>query len=567
MERVEGFRRRALVACAAAFAVGLMGLAGEANAQFDELIPTKVGLVKFAGSPAVGKLYKLVSKAPNPPLFLLPSADPAATGGSVAVGISPGRLDCTLAAQAYDGIEGWKTLGPPATPKGYKYINNLAPGGIAGPCKMILVKQKVIKVITKGTGGLPAPVGLSPSVDTVLTLGGDDYCAQWVAPHDKEIANKLIKDKNRLAPVACPVIPSTTTTLPGTTTTTGGATTTTTGGETTTTTGGETTTTTTTLPPQPLDHYRLYPALGLDGPLVHIEDQFHPGSVGEDVDLGRAEFFLVPADKNGEGIINPADHLTCYDIPEGSFSAMVTVSNQFDDLGPQYLEVYNPDALCVPTEKNPMPPGQPLMRDHYKCYGAAGSPVFRSVTLMDQFQDAYVMVLHPILFCNPADKNGEGIVNQIDHLTCYATDPPGLIPPMVTIRNQFHQQGEYLELGPSLALCVPGKKIGWTPVTTTTTTQETTTTAIVDTTTTTTTSTPTTTLLPPPPCEQSLPPACDGACPPGTECVQAGPLCVCELSIAVCGDGQFGPPLCWGSCPPEAPICRDMGGMCVCTPY
>ena len=251
---------------------------------------------------------------------------------------------------------------------------------------------------------------------------------------------------------------------------------------------------------------------------------------------------------------------------------MVTVSNQFDDLGlPQTLEVHNPNALCVPTEKNPMPPGQPLVRDHYKCYDAMGPIVSRPVTLADQFQYREVTVLHPILFCNPADKNGGGIVNQIDHITCYMTDPPGgLVPGMVTIRNQFYQY-ESLELGPPMALCVPSKKIEWTPVTTTTTTQETTTTVIVETTTTTSPPTTTTTMPPPIECAAAAAPMCDGWCPPEQECVenfQAPGTCVCEMSIAVCGDGQFGPPQCWGSCPPEAPICREvMAGMCGCTPY
>ncbi len=61
------------------------------------------------------------------------------------------------------------------------------------------------------------------------------------------------------------------------------------------------------------------------------------------------------------------------------------------------------------------------------------------------------------------------------------------------------------------------------------------------------------------------PPQCDGACPPGQECVEGLPgQCICETSIALCGDGQFPPPQCWGSCPPHAPICADIGGTCAC---
>jgi uncharacterized repeat protein (TIGR01451 family) len=196
--------------------VGLAFVASHesANAQFEELITSRIGIVRFAANPPLGKLYKLVSKAPKAgPLFLLPSADPATTGGSLAVGVSPESLNCTLAAQAYNGTEGWKTLGPPAAPKGYRYINKDAPGGTAGPCKIILVKEKVIKVVAKGTGGLPEPLayGFNPHINTVLTLGEDQYCARWEAPHFKEVASKLIKAKDQLPPGACPAIPTETT--------------------------------------------------------------------------------------------------------------------------------------------------------------------------------------------------------------------------------------------------------------------------------------------------------------------------------------------------------------------
>jgi hypothetical protein len=73
--------------------------------------------------------------------------------------------------------------------------------------------------------------------------------------------------------------PTTTTTTVGGTTTTVGPTTTTVAPTTTTvapttTTVAPTTTTTTTIPPPPLDHFRLYLALGPDAPLVNLEDQF-----------------------------------------------------------------------------------------------------------------------------------------------------------------------------------------------------------------------------------------------------------------------------------------------------
>jgi len=154
-----------------------------------------------------------------------------------------GTLSCTLSPGLFAGTAGWKELGSPAGSKGYKYINKSAP--TSDPCKTVILKEKVIKILAKATGGLPAPLasGSNPDVSTVLTLGADDYCALWVAPHFKEKADRLIKAKDQPAPGACPAGPTTTTTPPSTTTTVA-PTTTTSGASTTTVT---TTTTTTTL--------------------------------------------------------------------------------------------------------------------------------------------------------------------------------------------------------------------------------------------------------------------------------------------------------------------------------
>ena len=134
-----------------------------------------------------------------------------------------------------------------------------------------------------------------------------------------------------------------------------------------------------TPPPPILDHYTVYLATGPDGPSVNLVDQFQT----QTVDLGSVVAFAPPADKNTEGVLNPFDHLTCYDIPVGNFDASVDVFNQF---GPQTLTVGDPDMLCVPTEKFPGPSPAPLTLDHYKCYGASGPSVNVPATLTDQFQ-------------------------------------------------------------------------------------------------------------------------------------------------------------------------------------
>ena len=57
--------------------------------------------------------------------------------------------------------------------------------------------------------------------------------------------------------------------------------------------------------------------------------------------------------------------------------------------------------------------------DHFKCYKAKGASLDVLVSLVDQFGvEPEVLVGKPKLFCNPVDKNDEGISNPEAHLTC-----------------------------------------------------------------------------------------------------------------------------------------------------
>jgi hypothetical protein len=64
----------------------------------------------------------------------------------------------------------------------------------------------------------------------------------------------------------------------------------------------------------------------------------------------------------------------------------------------------------------------------------------------------------------------------------------------------------------------------------------------------------------------TLPPQCDGACPPDQMCANSGGSCVCQPAPFACQDpgNPSGPPLCWGECPPSAPICATLAGGCAC---
>jgi hypothetical protein len=103
--------------------------------------------------------------------------------------------------------------------------------------------------------------------------------------------------------------------------------------------------------------------------------------------------------------------------------------------------------------------------DHFKCYKAKDlkNPKFDATTvaLSDQFgvNDGMFEVKKPFLFCNPADKNGEGIANPVDHLACYKVKGPKLDKadrPKVEVVNQLGTL--QLEVQKPFLLCVPSTK-------------------------------------------------------------------------------------------------------------
>jgi hypothetical protein len=71
------------------------------------------------------------------------------------------------------------------------------------------------------------------------------------------------------------------------------------------------------------------------------------------------EPFLLcnPADKNGEGITNPDDHLVCYLLqPPGGFLGIpIPILNQFFP-AQETIDIGEPFGLCVPSTKALVPP-------------------------------------------------------------------------------------------------------------------------------------------------------------------------------------------------------------------
>jgi len=190
-------------------------------------------------------------------------------------------------------------------------------------------------------------------------------------------------------------------------------------------------------PGAPADHFVAYktkaekvpPFSKITG--LSLVDQFESGSF----DVLAPADLLVPADKNGEGIVDAATHLRAYKIkasrggPKHVKQLGVSVTNQFGTLS---LDTMKPDLLLVPSAKDlsvlPAPPANESHEvDHYKCYaakvtkGTPAPPAGLRARVADQFASPAKVfdVVKPKHLCLPVNKRGEGIKNPAGRLVCY----------------------------------------------------------------------------------------------------------------------------------------------------
>jgi hypothetical protein len=192
----------------AALALSAALLSVSAARAADTLIPGKITIVK------AGTLAKFVSK----PAGLFPLPAPQGTGDPTSAGAGGGggqlqKFDTALAGAGADtyGLPaaGWKGLGNPAGSKGYKYKGTGSP---TDPCKVVLIKEKVIKAVCKGSGiMLTPPFAADEGIVLSVGSGNERYCALFGGTEVKNTSD-LFKHKDALAPGACPVIPIATTT-------------------------------------------------------------------------------------------------------------------------------------------------------------------------------------------------------------------------------------------------------------------------------------------------------------------------------------------------------------------
>ena len=134
------------------------------------------------------------------------------------------------------------------------------------------------------------------------------------------------------------------------------------------------------------------------------------------------------------------------------------MKNQF---GTQQILIGNAQALLAPAKKEPEGGSEKL--DHYKCYRVLeGKPVMAEVLLADQFTKRPTVVLDPVLFAVPVQKEHDGrvyeIQNKEDHLTLYRIRPFSVEEQRQTA-DQFGEQE--LKFFRAVLLGAPSTKIEW----------------------------------------------------------------------------------------------------------
>jgi hypothetical protein len=192
--------RRTLIS---ALATALMAVPAWAIDEPDELMPGRVAMV------TTGVIAKFVAKPPTGSLFDLPDLgvggnEPTAEGGSLTLFDTGSNNSNTYMLPA----GGWRPLGNPPGLKGFKYRG----AGTAGdPCKVVLVKAKVVKATCRGAGVSVMPA-LTGDLGIILNIGTDTkrYCAQFGGTVRRNQPGRF-QATRAPAPVVCPGAATTTT--------------------------------------------------------------------------------------------------------------------------------------------------------------------------------------------------------------------------------------------------------------------------------------------------------------------------------------------------------------------
>jgi hypothetical protein len=233
---------------------------------------------------------------------------------------------------------------------------------------------------------------------------------------------------------------------------------------------------------------------------IGLSDQFESG----DFDVTKPVSLCNPADKRGEGIVDPDTHLAGYEIkltattpkqPAHVKQTNLKITNQFHSgANPLSVDTVKPDRLLVPTAKSlsaqpPAPDPATHDVDHYKCYKVKVTPKtpkfvpILAVTVEDQFTTPAKRydIKKPTRLCTPADKEHPAGTDTVArhpavHLMCYQAAltkekpaQPKHVPVVgIFVENQFDP--ERLDSVKEEELCVPSAKtVSGSPAATATT--------------------------------------------------------------------------------------------------
>jgi hypothetical protein len=160
----------------------------------DEGMPGKLILVK------PGRLAKFIAKPVSGDTFALPTGPSSPITGGGQLRFFKGDRADTYELPVQTAPLGWKGLGNPAGSKGFKYKGA---GTTADPCKVVLVKEKIVKATCRG-GSVRLDPPATGDVGVLLTLGSTPmtYLALWGGDTVKNDATQL-KRRNAPAPPAC----------------------------------------------------------------------------------------------------------------------------------------------------------------------------------------------------------------------------------------------------------------------------------------------------------------------------------------------------------------------------
>ncbi len=167
-------------------------------AAADQPFGHRVTVSRYAGTPTAGKSFKLKAKAStdgNAATFALPT-DPTATPNSITVARDGGILSDALTGGT------WRGMGNPAGSKGWKYTNKAADP--TAPVKVLLIKDNLIKLVTRGTGTMPAPLGGNGDLQAILRVGDERYCTLAASPHSVELDGRVVRTRKQPPPASCP---------------------------------------------------------------------------------------------------------------------------------------------------------------------------------------------------------------------------------------------------------------------------------------------------------------------------------------------------------------------------